>query len=398
MPTVDQVRGVLAEINDPELHRSIVELGMVKGIDITGSKVTVDIALTIPGCPLKSFFEEALPAKIKSSFSEISDVKVNLGAMTEDERKALVGGIRQETPAPFARSDSSTIVLAIGSGKGGVGKSTTTVNLAAALAKRGHTVGLLDADIWGFSIPRMIGVTERPTVVDEHLIVPLEAYGFKLISLGNLVPEDQPIPMRGPMLHKFLQSFLSNVHWEEPEYLLLDLPPGTGDVLLSLGSFVPGTSMIIVTTPQQAAVRVAERAGHAAKKVGMKVAGIIENMAYAICEQCGERTYPFGSGGGKELAAKFGVPLLGSVPLDPPMRDFADHGKPAVVSLPDSPSAQAFEEIVAKLAQAFPPKPKASRRKTLPIVMGPMPTGDGHGQPSGDGHSHDHHGHAHHQH
>lgn len=379
VPTIEQVRGVLAEINDPELHRSIVELGMVKGIEVAGSKVTVDLALTIPGCPLKSFFNEVLPSKIKAEFGDIDDVQINLGAMTEEERRALVGGVRDQSPAPFARPDSSTTVIAVGSGKGGVGKSTVTVNLAASLAKRGHQVGLLDADVWGFSIPRMLGVTIQPTVVDERLIVPPEAYGFKTISIGNFVPDDQPVTWRGPMLHKALQQFLSDVHWEEPEYLLVDMPPGTGDVHLSMSQFVPGADFIIVTTPQRAAVRVAERAGHSGKKVGMRVAGIIENMAYAICERCGERTYPFGSGGGKELAERFGVPLLGQIPLDPPMRDFADHGRPAVISLPESPSAQTFEEIVDRLVALLPPKPKAAARKALPlIVTAPQPGGDGH--------------------
>ncbi len=374
---------MLAEIQDPEIHRSIVELNMVRGIHLDGSRVAVDLALTIPGCPLKSFFQEVLPAKLKDRFPEIHEVQVNLGAMTEEERKALVGGLKEDVVAPLARADSSTTVIAIGSGKGGVGKSTVTVNLTAALAQRGHRVGLLDADVWGFSVPRMLGVTTQPTVLDERLIIPPEAYGFKLISIGNFVPEDNPVVWRGPMLHKALQQFLSDVHWEEPEYLIIDMPPGTGDISISLAQFAPGARFIIVTTPQRAAEKVAERAGHMANKVGMKVAGVIENMAYAICEHCGERTYPFGSGGGRELADRFGVPLLGQVPLDPPMRDFADHGKPAVVSLPDSPSARAFEKILDELVLLFPPKPKAPRRKSLPLLVGPQGGGVG-------GHRHRH--------
>jgi len=381
MPTIDQIRSVLAEINDPEIHRSIVELNMVRGIDLQGSRVTVDLALTIPGCPLKSFFQEVLPAKLKDRFPEITDVQINLGAMTEDERKSLVGGLRQNNDiAPIAGPDSSTTVLAVGSGKGGVGKSTTTVNLAAMLAKRGHTVGLLDADVWGFSIPRMLGVRENPTVVDERLIIPPEAHGFKMISIGNFVPEDNPVVWRGPMLHKALQQFLSDVHWEEPEYLLIDMPPGTGDISISLAQFAPGTRMILVTTPQMAAERVAERAGHMANKVGMKVGGVIENMAYAVCDHCGERTYPFGSGGGQELADRFAAPLLGQVPLDPPMRDFADNGQPAVVALPDSRSAQAFGAIVDEFELYFPPRPKRkpSQRKSLPLIVTPAPGGHSH--------------------
>ena len=384
MPTVDEVREVLREINDPELHRSIVDLGMVKGIEITGPLVTIDLALTIPGCPLKSFFQEVLPARVKAEFDSITDVKVNLGSMSEEERKALVGGIKQETPVAFADPSSATTVIAVGSGKGGVGKSTVTVNIAAELAKRGHSVGLLDADIWGFSIPRLIGNTTMPTVIDQKLIVPVEAYGFKVISVGNLVPEDQPIPMRGPMLHKFLQQFLSDVHWEEPEYLLIDMPPGTGDITLSLGQFLPQASFVSVTTPQKAAEKVAERAVHAISKVGLRIVGVIENMSWSICDQCGERTYPFGSGGGKELADRFAVPLLGQIPLDPPMRDFADHGKPTVIALPDSSSAQAFVGIVDQLTGILPPKPKGSKpRKMLPLIM----------QGSGGGHGHEHHHH-----
>jgi ATP-binding protein involved in chromosome partitioning len=315
--------------------------------------------------------------------------------MTEEERKELIGGIREETPSPFARTDSSTTVIAIGSGKGGVGKSSVTANLAAALAMKGHSVGLLDADVWGFSIPRMMGVTAKPTVVDETMIIPLEAYGVKMISIGNFVPEDNPVVWRGPMLHKVLQQFLSDVHWDEPNYLLIDMPPGTGDISLSLSQFVPGSSFIVVTTPQQAAVRVAERACGMAQKVNMKLAGVIENMAFAVCDQCGERTYPFGSGGGKELADRFNVPLMGQIPLDPPMRDFADHGKPAVVSLPDSPSAEAFNKIVTELEAIFPPKERSKPRKSLPLVMGPMNKSSGNGKANG-GHSHDHsHGHGH---
>lgn len=374
MPTVEQVRDVLAEIDDPELKRSIVELGMVRGIEINAPRVEIDLALTIPGCPLKSFFEEVLPSKVTHAFPEITEVQVNLGSMTEEERKELVGGLREEAPSPFARSDASTTVIAVGSGKGGVGKSTVTANLAVALANSGHSVGLLDADVWGFSIPRMMGVTAKPTVVDEAMIIPLEAYKVKMISIGNFMPEDNPVVWRGPMLHKVLQQFISDVHWDEPDYLLLDLPPGTGDISISLSQFVPGASMVVVTTPQQTAVKVAERAAHMAHKVNMKLAGVIENMSFAVCDMCGERTYPFGSGGGEELANKFGVPLLGQIPLDPPMRDFADHGKPSVVSLPDSPSAKAFEQIVSQVTGVLPPKPKAKPRKSLPMIMGPQPT------------------------
>lgn len=342
---------------------------MVRGIEARASSVTVNLALTIPGCPLKSYFQEVLPAKIQASFPEIADVTVNLGAMTDDERKALVGGVRSQSPASFALPESRTTVVAVGSGKGGVGKSTVAVNLAAALARKGHSVGLLDADIWGFSSSRMVGNTASPTTVDERLIIPPEAYGFKMISMGNLVEDDRPIVMRGPMLHKILQTFLSDVHWEEPDYLLIDMPPGTGDISLSLSQFVPGCSLVLITTPQQAAEKVAERAGHMAGKVGMKVAGVIENMAFLVCRKCGERSYPFGTGGGAELAEVFGVPLLGRIPLDPPMMALADHGQPTVIAQPDSPSATAFEELTGALMVRLPPKPRSRIRKSLPVIM-----------------------------
>ncbi|MBW3590877.1 MAG: Mrp/NBP35 family ATP-binding protein [Actinobacteria bacterium] len=371
MPTVEQVRDVLATINDPELHRSIVDLGMVKEIDIAEPNVTVDLALTIPGCPLKSFFQEVLPAKITDAFPEITDVTVNLGSMTEEERKALVGDVRGESPSSFAQPDSRTTLIAVGSGKGGVGKSTVTVNLAASLAERGYSVGLLDADIWGFSASRMLGMDSQPTVVDERLIVPLDAYGLKMISMGNLVEDDRPVVMRGPMLHKILQSFLTDVLWDEPDYLIIDMPPGTGDISLSLSQFVPGCSIVLVTTPQQAAEKVAERAGHMAEKVGMKVAGVIENMAYMLCDNCDERTYPFGSGGGQELADVFSAPLLGQIPLDRPMMELAETGKPTVLSQPDSSSAMAFEEAADALVEKLPPRPKKRIRKPLPLITAP---------------------------
>ncbi|MDQ4148492.1 MAG: Mrp/NBP35 family ATP-binding protein [Actinomycetota bacterium] len=370
MPTIEQIRSVLATINDPEIRRSIVELGMVKGIEVANGLVTVDLALTIPGCPLKSFFLEVLPAKLKASFPEVHEVKVNLGAMTADERKALVGGVKGEQSMSLAHPASSTTVLAVGSGKGGVGKSSIAVNLAAGLAARNRSVGLLDADIWGFSSSRLAGNDTRPTVIDD-LIMPPEVYGFRMISMGNLVEDDRPIPMRGPMLHKILQQFLGDVHWGDPEYLIIDMPPGTGDISISLSQFVPGCTIILVTTPQQAAEKVAERAGHMAYKVGMKVGGVIENMAYLECPACGERSYPFGQGGGELLAQTFDAPLLGQIPLDPPMRELADRGKPTVVAAPESPSGRAFAETIDQVVARFPSKPKSRPKTTLPLIVQP---------------------------
>jgi ATP-binding protein involved in chromosome partitioning len=369
MPTRDQISEVLGEIQDPELHRGLNELNMVRNIAIEGSQVGVLVALTIPGCPLKSYFQEVIPAKIKERFPSVSHVSVELTSMTEEERAALIGGIRKEAPAPFARSDSPTQVIAIGSGKGGVGKSTTTVNLAASLAKLGHSVGLLDADVWGFSIPRMLGVHERPTVVD-NMIMPPEIFGVKVVSIGLFTTEDNPVVWRGPMLHKALQQFLTDVHWDEPEYLLVDLPPGTGDVSISMAQFLPGAAMLIVTTPQAVAEKVAQRAGFMAEKTGLKVTGVIENMSYFRGDD--DKVYRiFGQGGGATLANRLGVPLLGEIPIDPSLREFADIGAPIVLQAPDSEVAQKLDEAAKELVNLLPPRPKPAKRITLPIMATP---------------------------
>src|SRR5688572_14313210 len=334
MPTNEQISEVLGEIQDRELHRGLNDLNMVRDIRIDGSQVTTLIALTIPGCPLKDYFYQVIPAKLKEAFPDISHVEVELTSMTEEERQGLLGGLRKETPAPFARSDSPTQVIAIGSGKGGVGKSTTTTNLAVSLAQLGHTVGLLDADVWGFSIPRMFGITDRPTVV-EDMIMPPERYGVKVVSIGLFTAEENPVVWRGPMLHKALQQFLTDVHWDEPDYLLVDLPPGTGDVSISIAQFLPGASMVVVTTPQAVSEKVAQRAGFMAEKTGLKVTGVVENMSWFTGDD-GKQYRLFGEGGGATLAETLGVPLLGEIPLDPQLREFADSGAPIVLQAPDS--------------------------------------------------------------
>jgi ATP-binding protein involved in chromosome partitioning len=366
MPTTEQISEVLGEVQDPELHRGLNELNMVRDIRIDGQRVSTLIALTIPGCPLKSYFQEVIPAKLKERWPEIEHVAVELTSMTEDERQALIGGIRQDSPAPFARPESPTQVIAVGSGKGGVGKSTTTVNLAASLAKLGHSVGLLDADVWGFSIPRMFGIHERPTVV-EDMIMPPEMFGVKVVSIGLFTTEDNPVVWRGPMLHKALQQFLTDVHWDEPDYLIVDLPPGTGDVSISIAQFLPGAAMVIVTTPQAVAEKVAQRAGFMAEKTGLKVAGVIENMSFFRGDD--DKVYRiFGEGGGNTLAQRLGVPLLGEIPIDPELRRFADSGAPIVLQAPDSEVAQKLDQSAKELVNLLPPKPKASRRINLPIV------------------------------
>ncbi len=366
MPTSEQISEVLGEIQDPELHRGLNELNMVRDIRIEGRDVAVLIALTIPGCPLKSYFTDVVPAKLKGAFADIGNVSVELTSMTEEERQALVGGLRKETPAPFARSDSPTQVIAVGSGKGGVGKSTTTVNLAASLARLGHKVGLLDADVWGFSIPRMLGVHERPTVVSE-MIMPPEMFGVKVVSIGLFTSEDNPVVWRGPMLHKALQQFISDVHWDEPDYLLVDLPPGTGDVSISIAQFLPGASMLIVTTPQAVAEKVAQRAGFMAEKTGLNVVGVVENMSYFRGDD-GKRYAIFGEGGGRSLAERLRVPLLGEIPIDPRLREFADEGAPIVLQAPDSEVAQALETTAKELSNLLPPKPKPTKRISLPLL------------------------------
>ena len=381
MPTEQQISEVLGQIQDPELHRGLNDLNMVRGISIEGSQVSVLIALTIPGCPLKDYFHTVIPAKLKESFPDISHVEVNLTSMTEQEREALVGSLRKDAPAPFARSDSTTQVIAIGSGKGGVGKSTTTVNIAASLAKLGHSVGLLDADVWGFSIPRMLGIHERPTIVGE-MIMPPEVFGIKVISIGLFTAEDNPVVWRGPMLHKALQQFLSDVHWDEPDYLLIDLPPGTGDVSISIAQFLPGASMVIVTTPQAVAEKVAQRAGLMAEKTNLDVIGVVENMSYFRGDD-GKEYRIFGEGGGQALAETLDVPLLGQIPLDPETRRFADVGAPIVLQSPDAEVSQQFVTTAKEIVNLVPPKPRTAKRITLPLVQGPM-------SHAGHGHQHSH--------
>jgi ATP-binding protein involved in chromosome partitioning len=382
MPTREEISEVLGQIQDPELHRGLNELNMVRDIQIDGSTVSVLIALTIPGCPLKDYFHTVIPAKLKESFSDVTDVKVDLTSMTEEERQALVGGLKRETPAPFMRSDSPTQVIAIGSGKGGVGKSTTTVNIAASLAKLGHSVGLLDADVWGFSIPRMLGIHERPTVVGD-MIMPPEMFGVKVVSIGLFTAEDSPVVWRGPMLHKALQQFLSDVHWDEPDYLLVDLPPGTGDVSISIAQFLPGANMVLVTTPQAVAEKVAQRAGIMANKTNLNVLGVVENMSWFTGDD-GKRYEIFGSGGGESLAKKMDVPLLGQIPLDPKTREFADIGAPIVLQDPDSETAQAFVTTAKEIVNLAAPRPRPSKRISLPLAMSPQAHGHAHG------HAHNH--------
>ena len=363
-----QVIDALRPVHDPELHRSIVDLGMVKDITIDGRSVQVEIALTIVGCPLRAEIDNRVSTALRA-LPEIDDVGIRFGVMSDAERGALrerlhgnpaatagsqpAHGHAEGRSIPFADPTSRTRVLLIASGKGGVGKSSITTNLAISLAHRGASVAVVDADVWGFSIPRMLGIEQAPTVIDDMLIPP-EAHGVRCISMGFFAQEDQPVIWRGPMLHKALEQFLTDVFWDDPEFLLIDLPPGTGDIALSLAQFLPRSEVYVVTTPQPAAQRVAQRAAFMAKKVNLEVKGIIENMSWFTGDD-GQRYEIFGAGGGQELADRLEVPLLGSVPLVPELREGGDAGLPIVVSDPEGEAARSFTEIARQIAVELAP-------------------------------------------
>ncbi len=385
MVTEEQVRQALRKVLDPEIGKPIEDLGMLQGIRVDDGTVTVQILLTIAGCPLKDRINSDVRGAL-APLEGIRHIEVLLGEMTGEQREGMVQQLRggaQQQQTFF--TDGSTQVVAVASGKGGVGKSSVTVNMAAALAAEGHRVGVLDADVWGFSVPRMMGVSGQP-VGFNNMILPLEAHGVRIISMGFFVPEDQPVIWRGPMLHKAVQQFLGDVYWGELDFLLCDLPPGTGDVSLSMASFLPGASMLVVTTPQEAARRVAERAGKMAAQVHQRVVGVVENMSWFACPHCGKREFVFGEGGGQEAANTLGVPLLGQVPLYPPLRAGGDEGRPVVLSEPDSPAGQALREAARRLAKSL----KTVVGKPLNLMVSPSAGGNGHGD-----HEHGHAGHAH---
>jgi ATP-binding protein involved in chromosome partitioning len=350
MPTKEEVRQALRNVMDPEIHKPIEDIGMLKDIVIDGATVRVFVLLTIDGCPLRDRITTDVTNAVRP-LAGVEHVEVVLGTMSEQQRGELVTqlrGGRPETPTFF--TDGATTVIAIASGKGGVGKSSVTVNLACALAAEGHRVGIVDVDVWGFSIPRMIGVSGQPVGFDG-MIMPLEAHRVKVISMGFFVPEEQPVIWRGPMLHKAVQQFLGDVYWGDLDFLLLDLPPGTGDVSLSMAQFLPATQMLVVTTPQDAARKVAERAGKMAAQTHLRCIGVIENMSYFACPHCGDETPIFGEGGGREAAETLGVPLLGRIPLQATLREGGDAGRPVVVEDPDSPAGQALREAARELAR-----------------------------------------------
>src|SRR6516165_2533964 len=351
------IRTALGKVIDPELRRPITELGMVKSIDIEpDGGVHVAIYLTIAGCPKKTEITERVTTAV-ADVPGTGAVKVSLDVMSDEQRTELRKRLRGDAPEPvipFAQPNSLTRVYAVASGKGGVGKSSVTVNIAAALAAAGQKVGVVDADIYGHSVPRMLGVTGRPTPV-ENMIMPPSAHDVKVISIGMFTQGNQPVVWRGPMLHRALQQFLADVYWGDLDVLLLDLPPGTGDVAISVAQMLPTAELLVVTTPQLAAAEVAERAGAIASQTHQRVAGVIENMSYLVCAHCGEQTEVFGAGGGATVAAALSrlggtqVPLLGQVPIDVRLREGGDAGMPLVLSDPDSPAGLALRKIADEI-------------------------------------------------
>ena len=356
MPEETAVIEALRPVEEPELGRSIVDLGMVRGVVPEGPGVRVTVALPAAEYPRRGEVRDRV-TKALAAVPGIGPVAVDLGVMSESEQKALAARLKPTGPNgarenPF--TTSRTRVLAIASGKGGVGKSSVTTNLAVALAQAGHQVAALDADVWGFSMPRMLGVDRPPLVIGE-MIVPPTAHGVRLISMGFFAREDQPVIWRGPMLHKALEQFLTDVYWGEPDFLIIDMPPGTGDVSLSMAQFVPRAEVIVVTTPQPAAQRVAQRSAYMAQKVNLSVVGVIENMSWFRGDD-GKSYELFGKGGGQELADELGVPLLGQVPLVPSLREGGDAGRPITVTDPADEAAQAFFTIAGRVATELAPK------------------------------------------
>ncbi len=359
LPERDVILRALEQVIDPELHKPVTELDMVRDVVIDdGGRVDVTIALTVAGCPMRSSFEDQVQRSVGGVEGVVS-VQLHFDVMSADEKAALSSRLRGGRPEKTISLEPTTRVLAIASGKGGVGKSTLTANLAAALSAAGQRVGVLDADIYGHSIPHMLGVQQRPVVVDTMIVPPVRGT-LKLMSIGFFLDDNAPVMWRGPMLHRALEQFLSDVYWGELDTLVVDMPPGTGDVAISLGQLLPRAEVLIVTTPQPAAQQVAVRAAQMAEKVGMRIIGVAENMSYLV----GTGQEIFGSGGGQRLADEIGVPLLGSIPLDPALREAADAGTPILEAAPD---AEATAAIVA-LAERIQRTRRGSIRKALTVL------------------------------
>jgi ATP-binding protein involved in chromosome partitioning len=357
IPSVEDVRSALKDVYDPEIKKPITDLGMVKDVVVgEDGVVTVAVYLTVAGCPLKETITRDT-TKAVSKLDGVRDVRVELDVMNDEQRTELRKSLRgdaAEPVIPFAQPGSLTRVYAVASGKGGVGKSSVTVNLAVAMAERGLSVGVVDADIYGHSVPRMLGTEQKPTKVDS-MIMPVQAHGVKVISIGMFTPGNTPVVWRGPMLHRALQQFLADVFWGDLDILLLDLPPGTGDIAISVAQLIPNAEILVVTTPQQAAAEVAERAGAIAMQTRQRLAGVIENMSWLQMPD-GTRMEIFGSGGGQTVADSLSkstgtqVPLLGQVPLDPRLREQGDAGTPIVLHEPEAPAAMVLREVAQKLS------------------------------------------------
>ncbi|HEY3748037.1 MAG TPA: Mrp/NBP35 family ATP-binding protein [Pseudonocardiaceae bacterium] len=357
VPSTDQVRAALATVQDPEIHRPITDLGMVKDVTVRpDGTVVVAIYLTVAGCPLRDKITQDTTAAV-SALAGVRDVRVELDVMSDEQRTDLRKSLRgdaKEPVIPFAQPGSLTRVYCVASGKGGVGKSSVTVNLAVAMAARGLSVGVVDADIYGHSIPRMLGTAEKPTKVDS-MIMPVQSHGVKLISIGMFTPGNTPVVWRGPMLHRALQQFLADVFWGDLDVLLLDLPPGTGDIAISVAQLIPNAEILVVTTPQLAAAEVAERAGAIALQTRQRIAGVVENMSWLEMPD-GSRMDIFGSGGGQVVADSLTksvgatVPLLGQVPLDVRLREAGDAGNPIVLADPEAPAAKVLLGMAEKLS------------------------------------------------
>ncbi|HKQ42569.1 MAG TPA: Mrp/NBP35 family ATP-binding protein [Pseudonocardia sp.] len=356
--TVEEaVHAALAGVDDPEIHKPITELGMVKGVSVGADGIAhVAVYLTVAGCPMRETITSRVTAAVEQ-VPGVRGVRVELDVMSDEQRTALRRNLRgdaAEPVIPFALPGSLTRVYCVASGKGGVGKSSVTVNLAAAMAARGLSVGVVDADIYGHSVPRMLGSTDRPTKV-ENMIMPPQAHGVKVISIGMFTPGNDAVVWRGPMLHRALQQFLADVYWGDLDVLLLDLPPGTGDIAISTAQLVPNAELLVVTTPQTAAAEVAERAGSIALQTRQRLAGVVENMSWMELPD-GTRMEVFGSGGGQAVADSLSralgapVPLLGQVPLETRLRECGDGGTPIVLAEPESPAATTLRRIADRLA------------------------------------------------
>jgi ATP-binding protein involved in chromosome partitioning len=350
-PSREQLTEALGHVIDPELKRPVTELDMVREVNVEGGLVAVTIALTVAGCPLRDSFERQVREHVLP-LPGVEAVSLAFDVMSPDERAALTKKLRGGVE-PRSRGlslDASTRVLAVASGKGGVGKSTLTANLAAAFERLGHRTGVLDADVYGHSIPHMLGVHQKPVLVDRMIVPPVRGE-LKLMSIGFFLDDNAPVMWRGPMLHKALEQFLSDVHWGELDTLVVDMPPGTGDVSISLGQLLPRAEVLVVTTPQPAAQQVAVRAAQMAQKTSMRLVGAIENMSFLT----GSGEELFGSGGGQRLADELAIPLLGQVPLDPALREAADNGEPLVWIAPESEASQAILRIAETVAEAHRP-------------------------------------------